>query len=303
MAAMNDRDERSARRKEQREEKKARDEARSDKQTDGRFRAAMPTADIVSADDLERESCLESHSDHATEEDYRKQEAKSESASDAAANRILRKLNPKPPANGRQHAKRSALDQSTLVGGCKRRGRKVRKGKKVGALDGPASRGLRFPEKAETSEQRRELKKIAVGYLRRLTVKQFGAFTDETLSKVLGLGDRQIRNIRSEVRKPGRYPEDLELTLEVLQGMQSGRIAGVLGTDHTEETRALFSIISNTGRRTVEMNADHVRSFDMLKAAFDIDYRIWTKEVKPWPFKKDGSSRQKSSKNGTRQTA
>jgi hypothetical protein len=245
---------------------------------DDSFRAMMPPDE-----DLKRESCLDSHSDHA-------------------ANRLLKKLNPKPPGNGRQHHKRVALDKATLVGGCKRRGRKSRKGKKVGALDGPASRGLRFPDKPETPEQHRELEKIVVGYGRRLTVKQLGDFTDKTLAGILGLCDRQVRNIRSQIKKPGRHPEDLELALEVLQGMQSGRIAGVLGTDHTEETRALFAIISNTGRRTVEMDADHVRSFDMLKAAFDIDYRPWKKEEKRWVFTKNGSDRKRSLKNGTRQT-
>jgi hypothetical protein len=284
MAQMTDRSERLAIRKERREAKKSRLDASLDNQADDRFRAEMPPDDIKAAEDMARESCLDSHSDHA-------------------ADKILKKLNPKPPAKGRQNPKRAALDKATLVGGFKRRGRKRRGGKKCEALDGPASRGLRFPDKPETPEQHRELKKIAVGYVQRLMVKQFGGFTDETLAKALGVSDRQVRNIRSQVKKPGRHHEDLELTLEILQGMQSGRIAGVLGTPHTEESRELFSIIHATGRRNVEMDPEHVRSFDMLKSVFEIDYRPWKEEVHPWPFRKDGSDRKKSSGNGTRRTA
>jgi hypothetical protein len=85
--------------------------------------------------------------------------------------------------------------------------------------------------------------------------------------------------------------------------MQSTRIAGVLGTPHTDESRALFAIIHNTGRRLDDMDAADVPAFDMLKAAFDIDYSLWKEERKPWPFKKDGSDRNKSSKSGSRRTA
>lgn len=281
MARMTDREERITKRKERLEAKQVCIEAKFDKQADDRFRAEMPPDDI---EDMERESTLATHSDHA-------------------ADRFLRKINPKPPAKGRQHAKRAALDKAGFRGGFKRLKGKRRKGKKCVGLDGPASRGLRFPDKPETPEQHRELKKIMVGYIRQKTAKQFGEFTDETLSRVFGLCDRQVRNIRNQIKRPGRYHEDLELTLEVLQGMQCGRISGVLGTPHTDETRAFFAIIHNTSRRFADMIADHVRSFDMFKASFDIDYKLWKKERSPWPFTKNGSDRKKSSKGGTWRTA
>jgi hypothetical protein len=262
----------------------ARKERLEAEKADDQFRAVMPPDD-----GLKRESKQESHGDDA-------------------ANRLLKKLSPKQPANGRQHPKRAALDKATLVGGSKRQGRKKRKGKKCVGLDGPASRGLRFPDKKETTEQHRNLKKIMVGYIRRLTVKQFSAFTDETLAGVLGISDRQVRNVRSEIKKPGRRHEDLEMTMEVLHGMQSGLIAGVLGTPHNEESRAIFSVVHNTGRwladgKPAGVHGSDAGLFDMFKASFEIDYELWKRESQPWPYKKDGSDRKTSSKNGTRQIA
>ena len=40
------------------------------------------------------------------------------------------------------------------------------------------------------------------------------------------------------------------------------------------------------------MDASDVRSFDMLKAAFEIDYSIWKEERQPWPYKRDGAGAQ-----------
>jgi hypothetical protein len=277
MARMTDRDERLAIRKE-------RLEAKLDNQADDRFRAPMPTDDIKTPGDLKRESKQDSHGDHA-------------------ANKLLRKLKPKPPGNGRQNPKRAALDKATTVGGFKRRGRQRRGAKKCTSFAGPASFGLRFPDRPETTEQHREFEKIVVGYGRRVTVKQFSSFTDKTLGGILGLSDRQVRNIRNQIKRPGRHHEDLELTLEVLQGMQSSRIAGVLGTPHTEESRALFAVIHNTDRGVAIMSGYEQGSFDMFKAAFDIDYELWREERQPWPFKKNGSDRKKSSKSGSRRTA
>ena len=64
---------------------------------------------------------------------------------------------------------------------------------------------IRFPDKPRNSRATPQSKKIMAGYIRRKTVEQYGDFTDETLSLVTSIGDRQVRNIR---RDGPKSPDD-----------------------------------------------------------------------------------------------
>ena len=169
-------------------------------------------------------------------------------------------------------------------------------------LEGGASRGLRLPSDPESPAQAREWRKVISSYVRRVTLKTFQQFENKTLASAIGLADRQTQTLLNQVRDPSRGSEDLELAKEILQGMQSNRIAGVLGTDRTDESRAVFSIVFNVRCEWERMTAEDTRAFTMLKAAFDLDYYAWRDEREAWPFRLDGTDRIKKLRgNGSAQ--
>jgi hypothetical protein len=195
----------------------------------------------------------------------------------------------------RQHPSRAAQDKATPRGG-RRRGRG--KGSKLATNRGRDCRnpvakwtnGFRFPDTTATDAQSRELRKIIVDFLRRMTLHRYSGFGAETLAEAVGLSERRTADLVKEVRLPGR-DETAELAKTVLQSMLSGRIAGVLGTPHTKDTRELFRLISVVVER--EVDQPDANAFRMLKAAFDVDYLIWIKELSPWPYKLDGQPKRK----------
>lgn len=282
--------------------KKARRERRDRKareETDCRFGAEVP-------DDIHK----------AVENEFRREAACKEN--DRAANKILKRLNPKPPPKGRRHQAVIDLDKASIRGGFKsqKRGRR-RRGSECIGFNGPASLGYRFSDNHETPDRLKARRTILVDYGRRKTIKEFGPFTNDTLAQMLGVNERTVRRLRKEINDPGRYHEDLELAMEVLRAMATGAIASVIRTSHDDEARALYATIANAGRTiepnnagrkyggviSIPMSPEDAGLFDKLKAAFLIEYDVWRLERKAWPRKTDGSERANSRKNGGKRTA
>jgi hypothetical protein len=195
----------------------------------------------------------------------------------------------------RQHPSRATQDKATPRGG-RRRGRG--RGKSLATSRGPDCRnpvakwtnGFRFPDATATDAQSRELRKIIVDYLRRMSLHRFSGFGTETLAEAVGLAERRTADLVKEVSQP-RRDETVEMAKTVLQSMLAGRIAGVLGNKPTKDTRELFKLISVVAEREVDQPS--ANAFRMLKAAFDVDYLIWIRERSEWPFKSDGQPRRK----------
>jgi hypothetical protein len=168
-------------------------------------------------------------------------------------------------------------------------------------MDAAASFGYRFPSDPATPAQQREWQKIISGYVRRIALKQHQEFNVATLASAIGLQPRQTQTLLKEVQDPGRDDETLELAKEILHGMLTGKIAGVLGTEHNDETRAVFKLVRLACG--ADVGPEDAREFSILMSAFNVDYEPWKLERQPWHYKLNGEPRARKSRGtGSKQT-
>ncbi len=194
----------------------------------------------------------------------------------------------------RPNQKRSDQDKASVWGGSRRgrgKGNRLgqRRGKDCKNPDMAHSMGYRFPDSPATDSQDRELGKIAVDYLRKMALHRFGGFSAETLAESIGLGKRRTTDLVKEVSERGR-DETVELAKTVLHGMYTGRIAGVLGTMPTKDSRELFRLVNTVADREVK---EDTSVFRMWKAAFSVDYLVWEKRRTAWLYKSNARPKSK----------
>jgi len=105
------------------------------------------------------------------------------------------------------------------------------------------SRGFRFPTDPPTASQLKALRQIAIDMVRRQSFRRFQGLSAETIAESFNLG----RTKAHELAKQARAPESPEATaiLEILHGMMSEKLAGVLGHPHTADNRFLFGIVND----------------------------------------------------------
>jgi hypothetical protein len=141
--------------------------------------------------------------------------------------------------------------------------------------------GYRFPSTAQTASQAKDLGRIVQNYLRIFIARQLHEFSVETVGEALGLGERQAKTvIKNACELP--WSAQVELTMDVLQGMVERRIAGVLGTPKTLDNRKVFRVVYETDYFTRLSEAprglpgpDSGQQMLMLHAAFCIHYHEW----------------------------
>jgi hypothetical protein len=143
------------------------------------------------------------------------------------------------------------------------------------------SKGYEFPDTPQTPAQARELEKIIQKFVRVHCAKRLVDMPIEMLGNALGLGERQAKTVLGPARKLSHTPE-IELTFDVLQGMHSGKIAGVRGTPKTLGNKYMFSKVfySGTHARLSEIpdglaSAEEAHIMRVWHSAFCIEYREW----------------------------
>ena len=106
--------------------------------------------------------------------------------------------------------------------------------------------------------------------------RKFASLEAKTLAKATKLSERRIfdlsRSTNAEIVDPDR-----ELALDVLIGMATRRLAGLLGTPYTEQNKCLFSGINDTLRLELvevdqQVDKDKLRKWS---ASLRLDYRQW----------------------------
>ena len=138
-------------------------------------------------------------------------------------------------------------------------------------------------------DQERNLRLLIVQHVRREVISRYRDLAVPTLAAAIGCGERKVQQLLREIRKPNRR-ESVEFAAEIMRAMLLRRIAGVLGTRHTDEIRVVFRMVrdvSEAEARSVGYESD----FREWKASFDIDYDLWKEERKPWPYASNGKSR------------
>lgn len=138
------------------------------------------------------------------------------------------------------------------------------------------AQGKRLSTDKASPSQERNLRDLIVRHLQRETIRVYQDLTVPTLAKATGLGERTVLQLLHEVRKPNRR-EAVEFAAEILRAMLLKRIAGVLGTRRTRETRAMFKIVRGV-TEAEGWSAGLDSFFREWKAAFDFDYDLWERE-------------------------
>jgi hypothetical protein len=140
--------------------------------------------------------------------------------------------------------------------------------------DAALSCGLRFSTDPATPSQERNLAKIVKTYLQAKHAYDYRDYGADAISVSLGVSESAAEKLLCLVRDPDYLPFPL-MAVDVLHGMFSGKIAGVLGTRKTKTTTALFASIFYDFSE-YEFNRPTDRDFfQRAYAAFRIDFNEW----------------------------
>ncbi len=137
-----------------------------------------------------------------------------------------------------------------------------------------------FPREPATKKQIQALRARAIEYVRDAIARRFDDAPVEFIGECLGLRERQAMTVVGRLRNRSGSAE-ANLVIDILHGMQTGKIAGVLGTTHDSFTRWLFSVIRNFDGDTYwdelpeAARPDDLSLLRMLHFSFCEDYREW----------------------------
>lgn len=144
--------------------------------------------------------------------------------------------------------------------------------------------GYEFPRKRATPNQMQRLRRLVIDYLRKSVAVQTD-FSSELLGEAFGLKERQAQTVVGKARQEARRMgggHNTWLVKSVLLGMHTRKIAGVLGTPHTTDTRHLFRLISelvsDLERLLHWMPSTDQAAMRMWAAAFQVDYHEWLRQ-------------------------
>ncbi len=151
------------------------------------------------------------------------------------------------------------------------------------------AQGKQFADEKASPDQERNLRVLIVQHVRREMISRYRDLAVPTLAAAIGCGERKVQQLLQEIRKPDRR-ESVEFAVEIMRAMLLRRIAGVLCTRHTEETRAVFKMVRDVSEVEARL-AGYGSDFREWKAAFDVDYDFWKEERKPWPYASNGKWR------------
>ena len=139
-------------------------------------------------------------------------------------------------------------------------------------LEAAGTLGFRFSAEPQTDAQKASLDKIVIDYVRTKLFRQFARLEDKALAKATGLSERRIFDLKRAANV--EYVDvDHELVKNVLLGMATETLAGVLGTPHTEQNRWLFAILNSISVRS-DCERDDA-AIQKWMASFRIDFRQW----------------------------
>jgi hypothetical protein len=102
--------------------------------------------------------------------------------------------------------------------------------------------GYRFPQDRATPTQMHALRRLMRDYIRTIAVKRFSNISVDLLGDVFGLEDRQAKTVVARARNL-EIRAEADFVLQVLRGMHTGEIAGVLGTTKNMNTRYFFRLV------------------------------------------------------------
>jgi hypothetical protein len=143
---------------------------------------------------------------------------------------------------------KSARQNEQLVGGQRRRragaslSRTGRTPPKAIPYEAAVSRGYRFPEVPATPKQLNALKRLMLDYLRTHIAKEFPELTTELLGEFMGLSERQAKTVIKDARAVDGSAL-AKLVIELLYGMHTGDVAGILGTPKRQDIRYFFRAV------------------------------------------------------------